>query len=610
MSDHAKPIRLLPSELCNQIAAGEVVERPASVLKELVENSLDAGASQIDTRLDNGGQSLIRVRDDGSGIPGDELKLAVTRHATSKIGSIGDLEKITSYGFRGEALPSIASVSRFRIVSITTADRASGVAHSLEVNYGSCAPVGVASLPRGTLVEARDLFAQTPARLKFLKSAASELKRAQNWLTRLSLARLSTGFSFSAGEREILRFPQNQTLSSRLRQIWPAEIVEEMIEVDSTLHGITIRGLAAPPHLCQPRADRVLFYVNSRAVGDKRLLTAVREAYKGRITTRDYPQLALFLEINPAEVDVNAHPAKTEVRFQNEAAIFSAVFGALGRAFDKKSFFQSERVIPTPPQPDGFWGKIDKPPLLERLERKDEYPPAEWVAEFAAKEPAETDIPGKIYPAAEEIADYEPFGKTPDAPGVLLSGGKEKYQPAGKFEYLGQIANTYLIMREGGDCLALIDQHAAHERVIYNRLKSGNPGGEAQQLLMPIDLSLEGLAKERLVELEPLLKNFGFEFSQEDGYLRASAIPPLLERGEARDFLREALAGIKDNPDALFASMACKAAIKAGQKLCADEALELLRQWLDTPMAEFCPHGRPCVLRWNSVDLEKLFKRR
>ena len=597
MADNSIPIRLLPPELRNQIAAGEVVERPASVVKELVENSLDAGAEQIDVRLDNGGQSLIRVQDDGSGIAPDQLELAVTRHATSKISSLEDLERIASYGFRGEALPSVASVSRFRIASVLRDAPDPGAAHFLDVEFGVNKATGRSNLPRGTLIEVRDLFANMPARLKFLKSPASEFRRAQSWLSRLALARLDVGFSLFAGERRVSRFNRGESLSTRLKQFWPGELVEEMAPIDAYMHDIRVTGLAAPPHLHQPRSDRILFYVNGRAISDKRLLGAAREAYKGRLIGRDYPQLVLFIKINPAEVDVNAHPAKTEVRFRNEAPIFSAIFGALGQAFEQKSVFAR------PAAPDGFWGAIDHPPIVARPEKREES--GIWEAREQGELSEDTPI------LEEEAA---PYGRPLESiveeafsyPEAQMEPEPEAESP--NLEYLGQISDTYLILRDEEGALLLLDQHAAHERVIFNRLKRGAMSGESQKMMVPLEMNIPD--PPRFEKTRPLLERFGFNFQIRDSRLRADAIPPLLSAGDARAFLQEILLGLKDDPDSIFASMACKAAIKAGQKLCVDEATGLARQWAETAMAEFCPHGRPCVVRWDSRALEKLFKRR
>ncbi|MBQ4568101.1 MAG: DNA mismatch repair endonuclease MutL [Desulfovibrio sp.] len=657
MAKTLRHIRLLPPDLRNQIVAGEVVERPASVVKELVENSLDAGAERIDVRLDNGGQALIRVQDDGCGIPPEQLELAVTRHATSKISSMDELERIASYGFRGEALPSIASVSRFSIVSAWE-----DAAHSLQVDYGHVQPLAPAALHRGSLVEVRDLFANIPARLKFLKSPATELKRAQDWLSRLALARQEVGFSLAAGERETLKFLPRQSLRERLAQLWPRLVVEALRPVDDTRHGIRVHGLAALPNVSQPRADRILFYVNGRAVSDKRLLAAVREAYKGRLTSRDYPQAVLFLELDPREVDVNVHPAKSEVRFRDESAVFSACLHALQAALltsfaaacpDGASPLADSGSVGTiaPPQatarrPDGFWGRLDEAPLLgaNRTEtlpgNGDEdwqvyqprpFPQQQILAEAASPYGEDTvtpNLPGDVSLDSEETvapAGHSQPSLLPDVPQPIPAAASPDSQPPppgaeadaafrpvqiGQLCYLGQVADTYLVLRDTAGALLLLDQHAAHERILYARLRRGAFAGMGQCLALPLELHLHPTERQRLQELRPGLAQMGFELECNDGLLQVRAVPPVLSSAEARLFLREALAGRKDDLAGLFINAACKSAIKAGQRLTTDEAAGLLQQWLETPEREYCPHGRPCVLRWDGPALERLFKRK
>ena len=677
MSEKHRHIRLLPPELRNQIAAGEVVERPASVLKELVENSLDADAAQIDVCLENGGQSLISVQDDGCGIAAADLELAVTRHATSKIASLSDLEHISSYGFRGEALPSIASVSRFSITSAVTDPDGQTQAHRVEVEHGLLTVSAPAALHRGTRVEVRDLFSNIPARLKFLKTPSTEFKRAQDWLARLALARPAVGLSLSAGEREALRFLPRQNLAERLAVLWPKLIVEALRPFDATRHGIRVRGLAALPNVSQPRGDRMLFYVNGRSVTDKRLLAAVREAYKGRMTSRDYPQVALFVEIDPAEVDVNVHPAKSEVRFRDESALFSAVLHAVQGAL-VTSYDVVENIWPAAddtstsaastaaPRPQGFWGRLDNPPLIDQQEREGEpdhdlqwqaslpsnepsastpHEAADWRAEATTYQPVPTVQPEQhirqgealfvakseksgldehgglaedasgyaqeVYPDATPFQSGNGAFAADEAGFAVFAHGQER-QPlsVGQFAYLGQVAMTYLVLRDASGALLLLDQHAAHERVLYARLRRGGFAGSGQLLALPLDLPLHPAEAERFFELRPRLESLGFGLEASGGSLRVNAMPPVLTRAEARDFLREALAGRKDDLADMFISMSCKGAIKAGQRLADDEAAGLLQQWLETPDREYCPHGRPCVLRWDAAELEKMFKRR
>ncbi len=709
MSEKNSHIRLLPPELRNQIAAGEVVERPASVLKELVENSLDAQASQIDVCLENGGQSRISVQDDGCGIPAADLELAVTRHATSKIQCLEDLERILSYGFRGEALPSIASVSRFTITSACRDAAGQTAAHRIEVEHGLLKSAGPAALHRGTLVEVRDLFSNIPARLKFLKTPATEFRRAQDWLARLALTRPQVGFCLHAGEREALRFLPGQTLAERLAVLWPRLIVDALRPFDGQRHGIRAHGLAALPNVSQPRGDRILLYVNGRSVTDKRLLAAVREAYKGRMTSRDYPQIVLFVEMDPAEVDVNVHPAKSEVRFRDESAVFSAVLhavqGALVTSFDVAEAAWHQGAAPAAfdnsaagsaghegssglphslqwgdsghtggplgmphasgaaqaatsggqagaaPRPQGFWGRLDNPPLVERQEQDAGHSEGEWRVSAPASWPV-SDASFSASPSAfpgspEPVQSMGPAASRPegffleqtDAAYGRMAEDSSSYAvdgaqlaaargdgPAGDFadahansrhplrveqlEYLGQVANTYLVLRDSAGALMLLDQHAAHERVLYTRMRKGGFGGSGQLLALPLEMSLHPAERERLFELRESLESLGFVFESSAAGLEVRAMPPVLSRAEAGDFLREALAGRKDDLAGMFISMSCKAAIKAGQRLTDDEAAGLLRQWLAAPDREYCPHGRPCVLRWDGAELEKMFKRR
>ena len=648
-------IRLLPSALRNQIAAGEVVERPASVLKELVENSLDAGASAIEVRLDNGGQSLIRVQDNGCGIPAAELELAITRHATSKIAALEDLAHVRSYGFRGEALPSIASVSRLSLVS---APAGGDAAHAVEVEHGRLVASSPAALHRGTVVEVRDLFANVPARLKFLKTPATEFRRAQEWLSRLALARLETAFALFAAEREVARFLPGQDLRGRLSVIWPGSLVAGLAPFDAERHGIRCHGLAAPSGMRQQRADRVLLYVNGRAVTDKRLFAAVREAYKGRLLSREYPLAVLFVEMEPEAVDVNVHPAKSEVRFQDESAVFSAVLQAIRGALDGAIFSaagagaepregkgqpgeEAPAARETAPQRrPGFWGSLDETRILPAQEGRQRgawevqgeecappvTPRRAGTPASARPAPAPDTLPYRAAPLREEAAPYgAPAPQAARAPAPVSAqvraqdraqgAQKGEAQPRGPlavggFSYLGQVADTYLVLRDAQGALLLVDQHAAHERVLHARLAAGGFSGAGQLLALPLELRLDAAERERLHEARPVLEQLGFALESSGEMLLARALPPGLSRREAADFLREALAGVRDDLNDIFITMACKAAIKAGQRLTDDEAAGLLSQWLATPDAANCPHGRPCVLRWDAAELERLFKRR
>ncbi|MDL2290726.1 DNA mismatch repair endonuclease MutL [Desulfovibrio sp. OttesenSCG-928-F20] len=628
-----RPIILLPEALRNQIAAGEVVERPASALKELVENSLDAGADDIAVTLEDSGQSLLLVRDNGRGIGPEELELAVTRHATSKVASFTELLRVAGYGFRGEALASIASVSDLTVRSArpTAAGAKDLEGTFIRVRHGEIIGGGPCAMVPGTVVEVRELFANVPARLKFLKSPATELKRCKEHLFRLALAKPDVAFSLAVRgggghERELLRFDKGSDARLRLLQMLPAHVVEDLVPFQAQRDGLSVSGLACLPQHAQARGDRILLYVNKRPVNNRSLLQAVREAYKGRLTTREYPQVLLFLDMDPSEVDVNVHPAKSEVRFRDERAVFSAVLHALRSGLDKHqaapptSFFELARepeqanlpsgsawspATNTPPvaaerdnRPWGFWGRADTPRLMDfpplrdrEADDEDERPtfvsetPGVYTVSRAASAP-----PVQIDPADSETGTGYP---------VQVDG----------FLCLGQVADSYLILLRDRS-LFLVDQHAAHERVLLHGIERETESATSQLLALPMNLTLHPSESERLEELFPDLTRLGFALQSEAGRLTVSGVPPLLGRSRGLGFLRDLLAGRNDGINDIRHLMACHSAIKAGQKLAPDEAAELLRRWLRTPDYRFCPHGRPTVLEFDPPALEKLFKRK
>lgn len=703
-------IHLLPSELRNQIAAGEVVERPASVVKELAENALDAKATEIIVRMEDGGQSLISVQDNGTGIPGDELELAVTRHATSKLQTAADLSNILSYGFRGEALPSIASVSRFRIVSKT---KDGDTAHELAVNFGDIKEHAPSSLRQGTLVEVRDLFFNIPARLKFLKNPATELKRAADLFVRLALAADGVSMRFDAGNRTVHEFFSHEDSKAKLAKIWSSSIIDELMPVKTEAHGMKIRGWLSNPRSVQPRADRMFLYVNGRAVSDKLLLKAVRQAYAGKITTRDYPQCLLFLEISPQEVDVNVHPAKSEVRFRDEKAVFSLMakaventlsscpsyFSVKGLQSGLQADFQDSRQEnpvsvqakfgdlyqePVQPKPQGFWGNADRETRLSFV-REDKTDVSEDVVEyfkggsqgFDAAEPSsaagltekfpektsEDVLSGRNQPVetlscrqeaekdfgiSEKVSDslyfgrdavhgmrepaqaIAPFGSQKKNAAVLgddfsnefswpaVSGRPAEAEtartaqlPCG-LEYLGQVAETYLILKKDGNTLLLLDQHAVHERILYEETKNGSI--QSRPLLCALELPLHAAEVLRFSEVGEILHKLGFEISKTikagQTVLEITAVPMRYDRVAAMGFLKEILAEKMDNLDSVWVRHACKSAIKANTPLDRAAAVKLILQWLNTSEPDNCPHGRPCAVNFDALDLEKLFKRK
>ncbi|MBA4356251.1 MAG: DNA mismatch repair endonuclease MutL [Humidesulfovibrio sp.] len=603
-----RAILLLPETLRNQIAAGEVVERPASVLKELLENSLDAGATRIDVTLEGGGVARLVVQDDGAGIPPGELSLAVTRHATSKLSTVADLFTVTSFGFRGEALPSIASVSH---LTLTSRAREEAEAARIEVECGVLLSEGPAALAAGTRVEMRRLFSSTPARLKFLRTEATEAKRCQEALMRMALARPDVAFSLVSGGREIFRLPAGQTLVARLSRFWPPAVLEGLVEF-SRAHGpLSADGLAGRPSHAQNRADRMLFYVNGRPVQDRLLARAAREAYKGRILSGEYPQVLLFLTLPPEEVDVNVHPAKLEVRFRDEGAVFSLVRLALAPAAggdvlaDQAASYNASGPASAPAWASGF--QTDPPQAAQA---------------GAQRGAAIGDKPGLLR-AWQSFESPEPLREAPLAPRpegggsatpppvAIASGPAAQPLSQGGLEYLGQIADTYLVLRQNGERLVLVDQHAAHERVILENMRRARSSGDSQPLALPLELSLHPTEAARAQELWASFRACGFllEMSGAERLL-VRGVPPSLPAGKAAEFLREVLADRTGGLTELWTLLSCKAAIKAGQALARDEALALLELWLAAPERDHCPHGRPVAVAFGAGDLERLFKRK
>lgn len=623
-----RPIQVLPPELQNQIAAGEVVERPASVLKELVENSLDAGATQVDVSIDQGGQGALTVADDGFGMDPAEMALALTRHATSKIVDVRELEAIASFGFRGEALPSIASVSRLKLTSIP---RGAAEGFCIEVDSGREVARGPAALRAGTRIEVRDLFISVPARLKFLKSPATEARRCQDALFRLALARLDVGLRLTSGGREVFALRPGQTLAERLAVAWPPAVTAALLPFAHERDGCRVHGLAGDPQAAQARADRILLYVNGRAVQDRLMLRAVREAYSGRLLTREYPQAVVFLELPPGATDVNVHPAKTEVRFRDESLVFSVVRRAIASALERHmdgapgsgagvrealrgGAGPAQAMPATPGGPGGPGGNDTLPPRADARPGFDTW--REYTRTVAREERLGFGLPPCPVPAAPRDCDApgrlaEPgpgprLGDVDPAPAPVLGdlGG-------GPATYLGQLADTYLILRHHDGTLSLVDQHAAHERVLYHSFERAQTRGDAQPLAVPLDLPLHPAEAARLDELWEGLRTLGFALERPaPELLRVTAIPPLLTVARAKDYLRAAVSGQSRDVRDLWALMSCKAAIKAGQALARDEALALLEAWRAVPGRDYCPHGRPVRIAWTPADLERLFKRK
>ena len=589
-----RSIRVLTPELQNQIAAGEVVERPASVLKELIENSLDAGGDSIEVNIEGGGGGLLSVQDNGHGLSGQDMELALTRHATSKISAVEDLHSIHSFGFRGEALPSIASVSRLDFFSCIEPDP-EGV--HLQVLAGRILEKKPASLRPGSRVEVRDLFANTPARLKFLKTQQTEYRKCQEVVQRFALAHLEVGFRFVSGGRSVLHFSRGETLQDRIRQIWPESITEGLLPVEcETKPGTRIKGMVGVPDSAQARAGRILFYVNQRPVQDKLLLSALRQAYKGRLLSREYPQAVLFVEVPGRSVDVNVHPAKSEVRFRDEQEIFSLIRTGVLRALDGGA------------EP-GVQAGADRV-RSEELSRSAAHGRRSGFRSFV----------GESFPVRETRESYaadRPKGPGEEAAVASLSGfdpspvsGATAVHTATGQVYLGQIYQTYLLITDRNRGFCILDQHAVHERVLFEKFKRTGESSPRQELILPVEKKLHRSEQLALDKSAPLLRRLGFSFerpSQEQIVVRS--LPSSLDVHKAGEFLQAVLGEQLESLDDIWCLLACRQAVKAGEYLAPAEAVQLIDAWSDCRDPAHCPHGRPTMVSLASTQLEKMFKR-
>ncbi len=611
-------LRLLPETLVNRIAAGEVIERPAAALKELLENALDAGARNIEAELRDGGRSYLSVSDDGCGMTPEDLSLAVERHATSKLPE-DDLVHIATLGFRGEALPSIAAVSR---MTVTSRAAGAGEAWRLAVEGGRKGAVEPAALGRGTRVEVRDLFYATPARLKFLKSARAEQMQARDALTRLAMAHHGVGFVLGDGQRDLLNLPaaQGELFESRLRRlaaILGREFADNALPIDAEREGIRLTGHIGLPTLNRANAQAQYLFVNGRPVRDKLLYGAVRGAYHDVLAHDRHPMLALFLDLPPDLVDVNVHPAKTEVRFRDPALvrglIVSAAKHALAEAGHRASTTVSTAALgafaPGAMRFGRGSGHVYGTGGGATLPR--------GLAEAAAAYHAP--LPGLAQAPAARSADAAPR----DGMGGPEANGADEAlaeaYPLGAAR--AQLHGTYIVA-QNGDGIVIVDQHAAHERLVYERMKEQLAAGRvaAQLLLLPEVVELDEPAAERLAARAEELAEIGLRLEAfGPGAVVVRETPALLGevdiQGLVRDLadelaeLGEALA-LKSGLEAVCSTMACHGSVRAGRLLNAAEMNALLRQMEATPHSGQCNHGRPTYVELKLADIERLFGRR
>ncbi len=590
-------IRQLPDTLINQIAAGEVVERPASVVKELVENALDAGARRIDIDLEEGGVRLIRIRDDGGGIAPEQLPLAVSRHATSKIASIDDLESVATLGFRGEALPSVASVSRFRLAS---RPREATHGAELRIDGGKLGEVVPQAHPHGTTVEVRDLFYNVPARRKFLRAERTELSHIEEWLRSLALARPDVELRVTHNGKPSRRWKGEGDLLSevRLHEALGEEFARNALRVDHAGAGLRLHGWIAQPAYNRASTDQQYLYVNGRSVRDRNVAHAVRQAYSDVLFHGRHPAYVLFLELDPRGVDVNVHPAKHEVRFRESRLVHDFVYRSLHAALAETRAGAVAAPTPTMHAATDAARWSMPPPQQQAMGLRVGDAPAAYAALYAPRDEATP------FDAAA------PQAMPDDAPGGMPPLGYA----------VAQLHGIY-ILAENADGLVVVDMHAAHERIGYEKLKAAHDGAglRTQPLLVPAGMAVSEREADVAEREADTLAQLGFEVQRSGPQsLLLRSVPALLAHGDVEALLRDVLADLREHGstrrvaetrDELLATMACHGAVRANRRLTLPEMNALLREMEATERSGQCNHGRPTWTRFSLAEMDRWFLR-
>ncbi len=583
-------IRVLPSQLIDQIAAGEVIERPASALKELVENSLDAGATQVDIEIQAAGTRLIRIRDDGVGIAKDELPLALSRHATSKIASLDGLERVVTLGFRGEALPSIASVAHLKL---TSRARGEDSGWSIESDGGNLSPLRPAAHPPGTTLEVRDLFFNMPARRKFLRTERTEFSHIDSVVRSLSLARFDVAWQLRHNQRANLALPQahtRETHEARLRQVCGESFLEHARYFERDIEGMRLFGWLADPTFSRSQADMQYTFVNGRVVRDKVLRHAVRLGYRDVLFQARQPAYVVFLELDPRRVDVNAHPAKLEIRFRDSRLVHDFVFRTVESALATTLESGQRDAI--------------RPPAHSTDQRPVEPVPQRLLGLGGRRDVAEV---------REHVSLYDVLHERP-----VPQPAEQELPPLGFA--LAQLSGIYILAqnREG---LIIVDMHAAHERVTYERLKQslGEDKLKRQPLLVPISIRVSEREAEAVDLHGEELSRLGLVVVRRGPEeIQITEVPLLLQGTEVESLMRDVLSDllaaagvdrVAGAADALLATMACHAAVRANRQLNLEEMNALLREMESTERSDQCNHGRPTWTQITIAELDRLFLR-
>jgi len=597
-------IRQLPENIINQIAAGEVIERPAAAIKELVENSIDAGSSRIEVFIRDGGKTIMTVTDDGIGMSADELALAVERHATSKLPD-DDLVNISSLGFRGEALPSIGAVSRLTITSRPRNDK-KAEAMSISIEGGNKSKVSPAAQAIGTKVEIRDLFYATPARLKFLKTTRTEMQNIRGVIERLAMAYPDIGFKLISDEKNILDLTATEPLE-RLQQIMGRDFAQNALLINAEREDIKLSGFASLPTLHRGSNKHQYFFVNGRPVKDKLIIGAIRAAYMDFLEYRKHPMLCLFLDINPNIIDVNVHPAKAEVRFQDSSVIRGLIIGGLKHAITQAGHRASTTVannaLNAIQQPDNIDYKQPKTPYkhlkgMEAAQYRGNYYYRDSLAKHSTPEfITEPSVRNFTEDVVEEYEDF-PLGTA-----------------------CAQIHETYIVSQTA-EGIVLTDQHAAHERLVYEEMKIEiETGGLKRQiLLLPEIIELDARSTEALLENKKELEKFGLIIdSFGNNTIVVNETPALLGNFNIKELIQNLADDItsfgqtfflKEKIETICGNIACHGSVRAGRRLNIDEMNALLRKMEKTPHSGQCNHGRPTYVELKLNDIEKIFGRK
>ncbi|MFL6575065.1 MAG: DNA mismatch repair endonuclease MutL [Povalibacter sp.] len=598
------PIRVLPEQLIHQIAAGEVIERPASVIKELIENSLDAGARRVDVEIEEGGVKLCKIRDDGSGIERDELVLALSRHATSKITSIDDLERVGTLGFRGEALPSIASVSRMKLTSRTAGNSS---AFSVSSDNGVLSEVAPAAHPAGTTIEVRDLFFNVPARRKFLRAERTESQHIARMIERLALSKFSTAFSLSSGRKLLADYSACSTQlerEQRVAQIVGDEFMANALYIEHESAGCKLTGWLCQPTYARAQPDLQHFYLNGRTLRDRVVASAIRMGFRDVMFHGRHPAYVLFMEIDPSQVDVNAHPAKMEVRFRDGRHVHDFLFRSVERALRDTHAGSSVSAA--------------APATIETFMPNSGMWPSRGPSQDLTYRPIVRQSSFGLHVAEQATASFATPALVEDV--VENRDGFQQVETPPLGFALAQLHGIY-ILAQVPDGLILVDMHAAHERTTYERMKSAVEDGAipSQPLLVPLHVNLSAAEADMLEEHAPLLRQAGLDLERSGptgvsvravpAFLKASGIDALVMRIGADLVANGASRGVEEALNEVLGTIACHGAVRAHRNLTLPEMNALLREMERTVRSDQCNHGRPTWTYVSMSDLDRMFLR-